>query len=62
MIVHNLCIFVYRDIFIFRKNNRITGIAKIYFGCGDARISGTEQNTYGFGCNNEFSVLRELIR
>lgn len=34
------CLAVYRDILIFRQNNKIIGAAKICFDCGDLLISG----------------------
>jgi len=56
------CAKVYRDIFIFKKDNKINGIAKICFECSDAYFLGTKLSTTNFGNSGEFGKLREIIR
>ncbi|MWB93784.1 hypothetical protein GON26_05390 [Flavobacterium sp. GA093] len=56
------CIPMYRDIFIFKKNDSITGIAKICFGCGVAYFYGTKVDTEGFGMKSELKKLEKIIR
>lgn len=43
------CIYVYRDLLIFKKNREIIGTAKICFGCLANQIKGTSANTENFG-------------
>lgn len=56
------CIPMYRDIFIFKRNDTITGIAKICFGCGVAYFYGTKIDTEGFGTRSELKKLEKIIR
>ncbi|MEZ4839040.1 hypothetical protein [Flavobacterium sp.] len=56
------CIAIYRDIFVFRKKNKITGIAKICFDCNQFTSIGAKQGTKNFGVNYEFSNLAKLIK
>lgn len=56
------CIPMYRDIFIFKRNDSITGIAKICFGCGMAHFYGSEVDTEGFGTRFELKKLENIIR
>lgn len=56
------CIPMYRDIFIFKRNDSITGIAKICFGCGMAHFYGTKVDTEGFGTRFELKKLEKIIR
>lgn|GEM_PF-1015956 len=55
------CEAVYRDILIFKKSNRIIGIAKICFSCGQHHIIGTNKNTQFFGQHGEFTKLKNLL-
>lgn len=55
------CIAEYRDILIFRKNKKITGIAKICFGCGQHVIIGAKINTENFGQGGDYKKLRSLL-
>lgn len=55
------CIAIYRDIFVFKKNNKIAGIAQICFDCNQFTIIGATQETKNFGVNYEFSNLAKLI-
>ena len=56
------CIPLYRDIFVFRQNGRISGIAKICFGCKQSTITGTNCNTEDFGQSGDFDKLKEIVR
>jgi hypothetical protein len=56
------CIAFYRDVFVFKKNNSIIGIAKICFGCGISQFRGTKVDTEGFGLYTELDKLEKIIR
>ena len=56
------CIPVYRDIFIFKKGEKIIGKAKICFGCGQYSIEGTKLNMDNFGQCGDFQRLEKLIQ
>ncbi|NNT73140.1 hypothetical protein HKT18_13020 [Flavobacterium sp. IMCC34852] len=56
------CLPYYRDIFIFKKNDSIIGIAKVCFGCGVSRFLGSEVDTDGFGLYSELNKLKKIIR
>ncbi len=56
------CIATYRDILVFKKNNRIVGTVKICFECGQNVIMGTQQNTDEFGQSGDYTKLFNLLR
>ncbi len=56
------CIPIYRDIFIFKKNEKIVGKAKVCFDCHLFYIEGTKQNLDNFGQCGDFEKLIKLIR
>lgn len=56
------CLPYYRDIFIFKKNDSIVGIAKVCFGCGVSQFNGTKINTEGFGLRSQLEELEKIIR
>lgn len=56
------CIAIYRDVFVFRKKNKITGIVKVCFDCDQFTSVGSKQETKNFGLNHEFSNLTKLIK
>lgn len=56
------CIPKYRDIFIFKKNNKTVGIAKICFDCRLFHIVGTNKNLENFGQCGDFEKLERLIK
>lgn len=56
------CIYIYRDILIFKRKSKIVGIAKICFGCDANVIVGTKSNTEGFGMSGDYEKLREILR
>lgn len=56
------CIAEYRDLLIFRKKNKIVGIAKICFECNQSQILGTKIDAYYFGQCGDFTKLENLIK
>lgn len=56
------CAAEYRDIFIFKKREKIVGIAKICFTCGRTQITGSKLDVSGFGLWSEFAKLKSIIR
>ena len=60
------CIAVYRDVLVFRKKEKIVGIAKICFSCKQNQIHGTEIETWDFGQSGDYdkleSILKDLIK
>jgi hypothetical protein len=60
-ILANSCIYVYRDILIFRKMGKIVGTAKICFECIAHHIVGTEANTQYFGQNGDYTRLEKIL-
>lgn len=55
------CIPVYRDILIFKKSNKITGMIKICFNCHQYRILGTKANIENFGSYGDYLLLWDII-
>jgi len=55
------CGLVYRDILVFHKLNKITGIVKLCFSCGHHHIIGTKKNTVNFGQSSTFKKLQQLL-
>ena len=55
------CITNFRDILIFRKNNKIIGIVKLCFTCDQYSIIGSKTNTTSFGERDEFKNLKEIL-
>jgi hypothetical protein len=55
------CVYIYRDILIFKKKSKIIGIAKICFGCDASVIVGTKSNTEEFGMSGDYEKLREIL-
>lgn len=55
------CAPIYRDIFIFKKNKKETGMAKICFECQLFSISNRDANTRCFNMNGELDRLRKII-
>ena len=58
----NACDPFFRDILVFRKENKVVGVAKICFECSQKYIVGTDANTENFGANGEFEKLEKLIK
>ncbi|KMQ62072.1 hypothetical protein ACM40_07100 [Chryseobacterium sp. BLS98] len=55
------CIPVFRDILVFKKSGKVTGIAKICFDCHQYRMIGTDANTENFGSDNDYSQLGNIL-
>lgn len=55
------CEAFYRDILVFKKSGKVTGIAKLCFGCQQFAIIGTEDDTTGFGENGDWKKLTALL-
>ncbi len=53
---------VYRDILIFRRNQKTIGIARLCFQCEMSDIVGTDRNTTDFGQSGDFHRLRLLLK
>ncbi|MET3025255.1 hypothetical protein ABXT06_01120 [Flavobacterium sp. UW10123] len=56
------CIAEYRDIFIFKKNKKTIGIAKICFKNARFQIVGSKIDTEGFGLIEELDKLENIVR
>lgn len=57
----NDCLPAYRDIFVFRKDEKISGVAKICFTCDLYNFIGTQKG-FGFGMQGEFEQLEALAK
>jgi len=57
----NSCIAEYRDILIFKKTNKIIGIAKLCFSCEQSVIIRTTFNTSEFGQSGDYKKLYDLL-
>lgn len=55
------CIYVYRDILLFKKKSKVIGIAKLCFDCDASVIIGTKVNTNEFGMNGDYEKLRKIL-
>ena len=56
------CIYVYRDILIFKKDGKVVGTAKICFDCMSKQIKGTTANTENFGQDGDYEKLEKILR
>jgi hypothetical protein len=56
------CIYVYRNILIFKKDSKVVGTAKVCFGCMASQIKGTTANTKNFGQEGDYEKLAKLLR
>jgi len=55
------CEAFYRDIFVFKKKNKIIGTAKICFSCDKNIIAGTKLNTNEFGQSGDYGRLAQIL-
>ena len=55
------CIAIYRDILVFKKENKIIGTAKLCFSCDQSVITGTTLNTEEFGQSGDYKKLFRLL-
>lgn len=56
------CVYVYRDILIFKKDDKVVGTAKICFDCMAHQINGTTANTENFGQEGDYQRLGKILR
>ena len=56
------CIHLYRDILIFKKQNKVVGTAKICFSCLAHQIKGTNANTDNFGQEGDYGRLEKILQ
>jgi len=59
--LYSMCMPIYRDILVFRKNGAISGIAKICFECDLEHIVGTAVKTSNFGSFETHRKLSALL-
>lgn len=59
---YSSCVPIYRDVFLFKRNDSIVGIAKVCFGCGVSVFLGSKVDTEGFGLYTELDKLKKIIR
>lgn len=52
----------YRDILIFKKQNKVIGTAKLCFDCMKSQIHGSKANTKNFGDSGEFKKLEGILK
>jgi len=55
------CGAVYRDVLVFYKERKITGIVKLCFSCGHHYIFGTKKNTSNFAQKGNFKKIQQLL-
>ncbi|RQO32532.1 hypothetical protein DBR32_02720 [Taibaiella sp. KBW10] len=55
------CIYVYRDILVFKREDKIVGTAKICFHCMAHQIQGVYANGRGFGGFEDYLELETLL-
>ena len=56
------CIYVYRDILVFKKQKTITSVAKICFECLGSKIIGSKKNTDEFGMSGDYKRLEYILQ
>lgn len=55
------CIKVYRDILIFKKEDKVVGTVKVCFDCWANQIKGTIANTENFGQDGDYDKLKKIL-
>lgn len=60
--VYMACETAYRNILIFKKNNKVIGTAKICFSCMQSDIKGTTANTDNFGQDGDYAKLEAILK
>jgi len=60
-ILEYACVPVYRDILVFKKGEKIIGMAKICFDCHQKHIVGTNANTENFGQDGDYPKLLQIL-
>ena len=56
------CLPVYRDILVFIYKKKISGIAKICFGCHQYQFLGQKVNTETFGSDSDYEELGQTLK
>lgn len=56
-----MCLPKYRDILIFKKDQKITAVVKVCFECEKYQITGTEKNTMSFYTPENFRKLHKIL-
>jgi len=56
-----MCIPEYRDILVFKDNDKTVGLAKICFSCDESHILGAQANTKMFGMSGDYSKLWHVL-
>ena len=60
--VATACIYIYRDILVFKREGKIVGTAKMCFGCMANQINGTTANTENFGQDGDYDRIEKILR
>lgn len=55
------CIAVYRDILVFKNENKIIGTTKVCFECDQSIITGTTLDTGEFGQSGDYGKLYKIL-
>lgn len=53
---------VYRNIYVFKKSGKVTGVAMLCYGCQKGIFIGTNADTQNFGSEGEFEKLKEIVK
>ncbi len=61
-LISKTCIAIFRDILVFKKDNKIVGVAKICFSCNQTIITGTNLNTEDFNKAGNYERLNKILR
>jgi len=56
------CTRFFRDIYIFKKKGKVTGVAKLCYECGDEFFISAKGNTSCFGATGEYEKLTEIVK
>jgi hypothetical protein len=51
----------YRDILIFKKRNKIVGVSKVCFECGENWTIGSKRDVSLFGQNEDYEKLKKIL-
>lgn len=61
-IITMTCLPVYRDVLVFAKANKISGLAKICFGCHQYHFLGQLVTTESFGTDSDYTRLENVLK
>lgn len=53
---------VYRNIYVFKKNEKVSGVVKICYSCEKSIFISAKGNTQNFGSRGEYYKLKELLK